>query len=191
MNATVQTIFEEIVNQLGFGALPNFFRYQEETPKLLQTSWGQVKSMLVADGVLTRLQKELILIAVSRHNHCTYCEQAHLALCGRLGYEHLVIDDRFSARTRAMVDVALLAVTSRDVGRTQDLVTRYALTPTELHEIACMTAVSQYLNTIAETLRIPLDPMIPEAVRPVADHPAMLAMLASMDEMIATLHKQV
>jgi hypothetical protein len=48
-------------------------------PALLERTWSSVKEVMIAPGKLDPLTKELIYIAVSTANACSYCVQSHTA----------------------------------------------------------------------------------------------------------------
>ncbi len=58
----------------------NFWRALANHPDLLAHTWSQVKSiMLDPAGSLDPLTRELIYIAVSTANNCSYCIHSHTA----------------------------------------------------------------------------------------------------------------
>jgi AhpD family alkylhydroperoxidase len=50
-----------------------------ENPTLLEQTWAEVKQVMLAPGTLDPLTRELIYIAVSVANSCTYCVHSHTA----------------------------------------------------------------------------------------------------------------
>jgi AhpD family alkylhydroperoxidase len=75
----------------------NFWRALANQPDLLERTWASIKQVMIAPGALDPLTKELIYIAVSVTNSCTYCIHSHTA----------------AARTKGMTDqqhAELLAV---------------------------------------------------------------------------------
>jgi AhpD family alkylhydroperoxidase len=57
----------------------NFWRALANQPALLERIWSSVKEVMIAAGELDPLVKELIYIAVSTVNNCSYCIHSHTA----------------------------------------------------------------------------------------------------------------
>ena len=184
-----QIVFEDIAASLGFGVVPNFFRYQAGT-FLLAASWSVVRAILVAEHLVARVLKEAIVIAISRATRCRYCELAHLALCTRLDYEDQLTDQmEFTGRDAALIELGVLIAidkTSHDVER---LCTRHVVTAAEYQELVSLAALSLYLNTIADGLGIPIDPdLAAQAALGASDH-ALMAILDKLDQTIAIVQR--
>jgi len=68
----VKEIYEEIKSQLGIDFVPNLYRVMAQKPKYLEANWNKVNAVMVAEGKLDRLTKEVIAVAVSAVNSCDY-----------------------------------------------------------------------------------------------------------------------
>ena len=62
----------------------NFWKYLAGDPVTLKRTWESVKEVM-ATGALDPLTKELIYIAVSVTNGCSYCIATHTAAARRAG----------------------------------------------------------------------------------------------------------
>jgi AhpD family alkylhydroperoxidase len=62
-----------------YKALNNFWRALANQPALLERTWASVKQVMIEPGVLDPLTKELVYIAVSTANSCSYCVHSHTA----------------------------------------------------------------------------------------------------------------
>ena len=80
-----KTIYEEIKKGFGIPFVPNLFKAMGSNPDHLEATWNQVKAILLAQGELTRREKELVALAVSATNNCKYCIYAHSAVLKGLG----------------------------------------------------------------------------------------------------------
>ena len=78
-NPRVQAVFDDIRATRKSDFVNNFWRALANQPDLLESTWARVKEVMVAPGVLDPLTKELIYIAVSTANSCTYCIHSHTA----------------------------------------------------------------------------------------------------------------
>jgi AhpD family alkylhydroperoxidase len=78
-NAAVQAVFDDIRATRRSDFVNNFWRALANQPALLERTWASVKQVMVAPGVLDPLTKELVYIAVSMANSCSYCVHSHTA----------------------------------------------------------------------------------------------------------------
>ncbi len=53
------------------------WRYLAFDPALLESTWAEVKAVMATPSTLDPLVKELIYIAVSVTNGCSYCVHSH------------------------------------------------------------------------------------------------------------------
>lgn len=75
----VKAVFDDIRATRKSDFINNFWRALANQPKLLERTWASVKQVMVEPGTLDPLTKELIYIAVSATNSCSYCVHSHTA----------------------------------------------------------------------------------------------------------------
>ena len=75
----VKAVFDDIRSTRRSDFVNNFWRALANQPALLQRTWASVKQVMVEPGTLDPLTKELIYIAVSMANSCSYCVHSHTA----------------------------------------------------------------------------------------------------------------
>lgn len=75
----VKAVFDDIRTVRNSDFVNNFWRGLANQPELLEATWTRLKSVMSADGSLDPLTKELIYMAVSIANNCTYCIHSHTA----------------------------------------------------------------------------------------------------------------
>lgn len=75
----VKAVFDDIRLTRNSDFVNNFWRALANQPDLLERTWASIKTVMVAPGALDPLTKELIYIAVSTINSCTYCIHSHTA----------------------------------------------------------------------------------------------------------------
>ena len=75
----VKSVFDDIRSTRNSDVVNNFWRALANQPPLLERTWSSVKEVMIAPGTLDPLTKELIYIAVSTANACSYCVQSHTA----------------------------------------------------------------------------------------------------------------
>jgi len=78
-NPGVKAIFDDIRATRESDFVNNFWRALANQPGVLERTWASVKEIMVAPGALDPLTKELIYIAVSATNACSYCVHSHTA----------------------------------------------------------------------------------------------------------------
>ena len=71
----VKAVFDDIRATRKSDFVNNFWR----GPASLKRVWEQLKAVMVADSALAPLTKEMIYIAVSTANGCSYCIHSHTA----------------------------------------------------------------------------------------------------------------
>jgi AhpD family alkylhydroperoxidase len=80
----VRAVFDDIKATRNISDVNNFWKYLAADPALLKRTWETQKAVL-APGALDRLVKELIYLAVSVTNGCSYGVACHTALARKAG----------------------------------------------------------------------------------------------------------
>ena len=78
-NPRVKSVFDDIRTTRGSNFINNLWHYLAFNPTLLETTWREVKSVMVKPSHLDPMTKELIYAAVSIANSCEYCIHSHTA----------------------------------------------------------------------------------------------------------------
>lgn len=144
------------------GFVPNVFRAMARRPKELRAFLDYHDALMepeVEGEGLSRAERELVVVATSGANHCTYCVVAHGAIL-RVRTKDPEIADRVAAnpyaaqlspRERAIVDLALLVATASETLTDEDLdAARDAgLTDDEIWDVGAITAMFAMSNRIA------------------------------------------
>ena len=76
--AEVLAVFNDIRTKRGTDYVNNFWRALGNDPALLKSTWERLQSVM-APGALDPLVKEMIYVAVSVTNGCSYCTHSHTA----------------------------------------------------------------------------------------------------------------
>jgi AhpD family alkylhydroperoxidase len=74
----VKAVFDDIRATRKSDFVNNFWRGLANQPAVLERTWTRLKEVMAA-GALDPLTKELIYIAVSTINGCSYCVHSHTA----------------------------------------------------------------------------------------------------------------
>ncbi len=71
-------VFEDIRATRGSDFINNFWRALANDPALLKATWERLKAVM-GPGALDPLTKEMVYVAVSTANGCSYCVHSHTA----------------------------------------------------------------------------------------------------------------
>ena len=75
----VRAVFDDIRAARGSDFVNNFWRVLAADPATLKRTWDEVKAVMGAPGALDPLTREMLYIAVSTTNGCSYCVHSHTA----------------------------------------------------------------------------------------------------------------
>ena len=81
----VKNIYQDIRDSRKTNYIGNFWRYLAFDPSLLKNVWVDVKNLMVKDTIIDKKTKEMIYMAVSITNNCSYCTHSHTATAKKLG----------------------------------------------------------------------------------------------------------
>jgi AhpD family alkylhydroperoxidase len=76
--ADARAVFDDIRAKRNTDYVNNFWRALANDPALLKATWERLQQVM-APGALDPLVKEMIYIAVSTANGCSYCVHSHTA----------------------------------------------------------------------------------------------------------------
>ena len=75
----VKAVFDDIRATRKSDFVNNMWRYLAVDPALLERTWAEVKAVMATPSTLDPLVKEMLYIAVSVTNGCSYCVHSHTA----------------------------------------------------------------------------------------------------------------
>src|SRR2546423_7170960 len=146
------------------GFVPNVFLALGHRPAELRAFCDYHDAVMERDSGLSRAERELVVVATSGANHCTYCVVAHGAILRiRTKDPHiadLVATNPWSAelspRQRAIVDLALAlavepgAFSAEDIEAARDA----GLTDEEIWDVGAVTALFALSNRMAHLMAL-------------------------------------
>ena len=102
-----RAVFDDIRAKRGTDYVNNFWRAMAHDPATLKAVWDCLQTVM-APGALDPLVKELIYVAVSTANNCSYCIHSHTAAARAKGmtpemHAELVAVIGMAAQTNALV----------------------------------------------------------------------------------------
>nr|WP_315851592.1 carboxymuconolactone decarboxylase family protein [Anatilimnocola aggregata] len=88
----VRQIFDDIKKTKNLDHVPNFWRVLATSPAHLELIWGQLKALMhpEATGRTSKLDaktREIIALAVSATNGCSYCVNSHTTALRKQGVD--------------------------------------------------------------------------------------------------------
>lgn len=75
----VKAVFDDIRATRGTDYVNNLWRYLAFDPALLEQTWHDVKAVMATPSSLPPMVKEMLYMAVSVANSCSYCVHSHTA----------------------------------------------------------------------------------------------------------------
>ncbi|MDT7575335.1 MAG: hypothetical protein QOH17_1668 [Pseudonocardiales bacterium] len=141
------------------GFVPNVFRALARRPRELRAFLDYHDALMDSSDGLSKAERELVVVATSGANNCTYCVVAHGAVL-RVRTKDPEIADRVATnpyavelaeRERAIVDLALLIATESAslTGAEIDDARAAGLSDDEIWDIGAITALFAMSNRLA------------------------------------------
>jgi AhpD family alkylhydroperoxidase len=96
----VRAVYDDIMATRRVDRVNNFWKALAHDPVTLRRTWESIKQVM-APGALDALTKELVYLAVSASNQCTYCIASHTAAARKAG-----MTDAMLAELMAVVGMA-------------------------------------------------------------------------------------
>ena len=146
------------------GFVPNVFRALGVRPDQLRAFMDYHDAVMERPGGLSKAERELVVVATSGANHCTYCVVAHGAIL-RIRSKNPELADRVATnpwtceldeRQRAIVDLALLLATdsARLSEADLDAARGAGLTDDEIWDVSAVAAFFAMSNRLAHLMAL-------------------------------------
>jgi len=84
-NQLVKETYQDIRETRNTQYIGNFWKYLAFDPSLLKEVWKEVKNLMNKETLINKKMKEMIYMAVSITNNCSYCTHSHTASAKKLG----------------------------------------------------------------------------------------------------------
>ena len=81
----VKQTYQDIIDTRKTEYIGNFWKYLAFDPSLLKEVWTDVKNIMTKETLIDKKTKEMIYMAVSITNNCSYCTHSHTASAKKLG----------------------------------------------------------------------------------------------------------
>ena len=171
--AELEELPEDLRERIGAiaeksGFVPNVFRALGRRPAELRAFLDYHDALMESDVGLGKAERELVVVATSAANHCTYCIVAHGAIL-RLRSKDPHLSDQVAAnpwqveldqRGRAIVDLALALTREPEKFGEQHLAAARdaGLTEDEIWDVGSITALFGLSNRLAHLTALQPNP---------------------------------
>jgi AhpD family alkylhydroperoxidase len=88
----VRAVYDDIMAVKSIDFVPNFWKTLASHPPLLARVWRGLDEAM-RPGALDALTKEMVALAVSATNGCTYCIRSHTAAARKLGMDDAMLGE--------------------------------------------------------------------------------------------------
>ena len=169
---TVAQLYAEFKREMQYPYLPNIVKTLGISPAALAGGVGLYQGFLLNTS-LPRALTAMILYTIAESRDCEYCAAGNQLACRNLGVDEKLLralvedlDNVSPERIRAIIEFALKAshhpqqLVAEDYARVRD----QGVTDEELVEIIQLAAVGNYLDTLADALKIEVDSAITDAL---------------------------
>lgn len=168
----VARIYAEIKRDLQIPVVPNYAKAVAISPATLAIYWNTVRSFY-QHTTLPQSLTSMILYTIAETGNCEYCSASHELTCRTLGIDEetlsSLVEDLGNVspqRIRAIIEFALKVAQDPQglVSEDYERVREQGVTDEELVEIILIAAIGKYNDTLADALKIDVDPMVAEAL---------------------------
>lgn len=81
----IKETYQDIRDTRKTKYIGNFWKYLAFDPSLLKEVWTDVKNVMTKETLIDKKTKEMIYMAVSITNNCSYCTHSHTLSAKKLG----------------------------------------------------------------------------------------------------------
>ncbi|MHB8393137.1 MAG: carboxymuconolactone decarboxylase family protein [Candidatus Dormibacteria bacterium] len=81
----VKEVYDDILTSRNLERVPNYWKALAHQPEYLAATWNKMKAVM-SEGSLDRRTKEIIAVAVSATNNCSYCLSSHTDALRGMGF---------------------------------------------------------------------------------------------------------
>jgi 4-carboxymuconolactone decarboxylase len=159
----IRVRIETVHEKSGF--IPNVFLVLAHRPDEFRAFFAYHDALMEKPGVLTKAEREMIVVATSSANHCPYCVIAHGAILRVRAKDPLIADQiavnhrraDISDRQKAMLDFALKVTTrSHEIGEADFATLRdHGFSDEDAWDIAAIAAFFGLSNRMADVTAMP------------------------------------
>ena len=168
----VAELYEDIQRDMGIPFVPNIDKALASAPNVLKGTWEVTKNVFLQTTLPMSLAM-MILYKIASGNNCEYCASIHKVNCMSSGIDEdtlAALESDLEALSPVRVQTILRFaekcafdrhnLTDADYDEVRD----QGVTDEEMIEIVALTALSTYLDIIADSLKLDVDDVIKQAL---------------------------
>jgi len=168
----VARIYGDVKREMHIPFVPNSVKTLAVSPAGLTIYWDLLHSFF-QHTTLPQSLTAMILFTIAKTNNCQYCSANNELTCRQLGVDEETLDalvenltQVYPQRVRAIIEFAVKASRNPQslVPEDYERVRAQGVTDEELVEIILIAAMGKYLDTLADALKIEVEPMIAQAL---------------------------
>jgi len=166
----VRDIFDDIKRVLEIPFVPNIHGVAANAPNVLHGTWDALRHVFLTTNLPMPLAS-MILFSIAAAKNCQYCSAVHEVTCRNLGVEEETLarvtgdlDSLTPRRVQAIIKFAQkCALTPQSlVEADYEAVRAEGISDQELIEIIGLAALGNYLDTLADGLKVEVDSVFTE-----------------------------
>jgi uncharacterized peroxidase-related enzyme len=168
----VARIYAEVKRDLQTPVVPNYVKAMAVSPAALAIIWDSQRSFY-QHTTLPQSLTAMILFTIAEAANCQYCSAGNEFSCRTLGVDEetlrALVEDLGNVspqRLQAIIQFALKVSKAPQslVAEDYERVRQQGVTDEELVEIILIAAIGNYNDTLADALKVDVDPMVAEAL---------------------------
>lgn len=165
--------FDDIQQTMEVPFVPNIWKALASSDTALIGTWNAVKNVFLQTSLPMSLAS-MILFSIAAAKKCKYCSAVHQVTCKNLGVEEDTLaalqsdlEELTPRRVQAIVQFAQRAAMDPQALGQADYedVRGQGVSDSEILEIIALAALGNYLDTVADAMKIDVDTVIAEALR--------------------------
>jgi uncharacterized peroxidase-related enzyme len=166
--AEVAEIYDDIRRELEIPFVPNIDKTLAIAPNMLRGEWEVLRNVFLKTSLPTSLAA-MILFSISAANKCGYCGPMMKVTCMTLGVDAETLESLDNdleslspRRVQVIVKFAKKCAMDRANLTAQDFdeVRAQGISDAEIMEVISLAALTNYLNTIADSLKVDVEDAI-------------------------------
>jgi uncharacterized peroxidase-related enzyme len=161
----VAEVFDEIKRVMEIPFVPNIMKSQGLSASALKGAWGALSNVFLSTSLPMSLAA-MILYTIASQRNCEYCSAVHKMTCKTVGIDEdtlAALEKDLEALTPRRVQ-QIVSFAEQCANRPQtiteddyDRVRAEGVSDEEIVEIIALAALGNYLDTLADALRVDVD----------------------------------
>jgi len=165
--------FDDIKRVMEIPFIPNIYKALATSPRALAGTWDVFRNVFLGTS-LPRALASMVLFSIAHAKHCRYCSSVHEVTCKTLGVDEESLaalhDDIAALAPRRVHAIVVFArkcaldpqgLDDDDFAAVRD----HGVSDEEIVDIIALAGLGNYLDTVADAMKISVDSVFEEALR--------------------------